>query len=354
MQAEDPIIMRTHAIIFRERGVIAHADVELPEPQPDHLVVETLFTFVSSGTETRVLQGHYGAEGNYPLIPGYACVGRVVQAGPKAAGYRLGDVISFSPCTDPASAPIGIRQQWGGQCSHHLIHANTHPVVLPVGCDPLRFVASQVAAISLRGVRMATPRPGEVAVVIGLGVIGASSAAWLKAAGCRVIGTDLAAARCRRAAAGWVDAAVCGSEPDAEARLLALCAGVGADIVVEASGSVPGAQLAHRLVRCTPTAFYHPDNIDELRWPRLVYQANYLSPVPITPSAWMPGEGAICITPRDRNLDDRRRSVHGIAAGTIDGRALVDRVAPVSEAAQCYRDLLERPDDLFSVAFSWT
>jgi threonine dehydrogenase-like Zn-dependent dehydrogenase len=277
-----------------------------------------------------------------------------VGVGAKANGYRNGDLISFSPSGDEGSAPTGIASHWGGHCSLHLVRSGNFPVVLPAGMDPLRYAATQIAAISLRGVRMAAPKPREVAVVVGQGVIGACSAAWLKAAGCRVIVTDLAPSRCQRAERHWADAAVCGRDADAAERILALCAGVGADIVVEASGSAAGCELAHRFLRCTPVAFYHNDAVDEVAWPRLVYQASYLKTVPITPSAWLPGEGVRCFAPRNRNADDTRRSVQGFVSGAVDGLALIDQVVPAAQAPTIYRTLLDRPDDIFSAVFRWS
>jgi len=45
--------------------------------------VRTHYTLVSSGTELRVLGGHYGAKEKYPVIPGYSVVGEVVAVGPS-------------------------------------------------------------------------------------------------------------------------------------------------------------------------------------------------------------------------------------------------------------------------------
>jgi polar amino acid transport system substrate-binding protein len=54
-------------------------------------------------------------------------------------------------------------------------------------------------AIALQGVRRASPQLGERVCVVGLGLIGQITVQLLKAAGCRVIGLDLEAARVERA-----------------------------------------------------------------------------------------------------------------------------------------------------------
>lgn len=44
---------------------------------------------------------------------------------------------------------------------------------LPAGADPWHYVVTEIAAISWRGVTAAFPAPGETAVVVGQGLIGA-------------------------------------------------------------------------------------------------------------------------------------------------------------------------------------
>jgi threonine dehydrogenase-like Zn-dependent dehydrogenase len=70
-------------------------------------------------------------------------------------------------------------------------------------------------------------------------MIGACSAAFLAAAGCRVAVIDLDEARLERARRVGVASTVRGGQPDTLERALRFTR-TGADIVVEASGSTPG------------------------------------------------------------------------------------------------------------------
>lgn len=344
------------AIVFEQENQVGFGEFELPEMKEDQMLVKTRYTFVSSGTETRVLGGHYGAAGKFPLIPGYAAVGEVVRLGQEVKGYRVGDYLSYNPQTGPA----GIHSQWGGQASCHLVGMADKPVVLPKGADPLDYAASQVAAISLRGVMAAQPQPDECAVVIGQGAIGAFSAGFLVGKGCKVIAVDLAEARLQRSLSYGVHACVNASDPDVAERILAYCDG-GANIVVEASGSKHGAALAHKLIRRTPNNYrdpntYYVNPISGLvgHWPRIVYQANYLDRLSLDPRHDLNSEGVLLLMPGDRGAEDRMNAVEAIRNKLIDPKPYIDRVVPYTEAPQAYEQLRLHPDQVFSVVFDWS
>lgn len=342
-------------ITFTNINEVAIRELELGSCGPEDILVRTHYTMVSTGTELRVLGGHYGAKENYPLIPGYSSVGEVIAVGAEASGFRIGDRVS---CRNPKAVP-GINSQWGGQASVqvHTTSGEDRPVLLPEGGAYLDYVAVEVSAISLRGVTAAAPRPGETAVVLGQGLIGAFSAAWLNARGCRVIVVDLAASRLGRAQL-WAAATVNAGDADTEARIGALCNG-GADIVVEASGSPAGALLAHRLIRRKPQSyskeykvepiqFYHAD------WPRLVMQANYIEPVTINPFSFFPGEGVMILAPKDRGVEDRQLAIEEFRRGTLRATDFAENIVPFTDAPAAYAALRDDKEKGFSLVFDWT
>jgi 2-desacetyl-2-hydroxyethyl bacteriochlorophyllide A dehydrogenase len=342
------------AITYTAINQVEVREYALGEVGPGDIVVRTRYTMVSSGTELRVLGGHYGAKDRYPLVPGYSSVGEVIQVGPEAAGFRVGDLVS---CRNPQALP-GVNAMWGGQASvqAHATTGEDRPVLLPLDANLLDYVAAEVSAISLRGVLAADPKPGETAVVLGQGLIGAFSAAWLNARGCRVIAADLEDGRLKRAEK-WAAATVKVSDADAEARLQALCNG-GADIVVECSGSPKGVLLAHKLVRrkpqnyskdykVEPIQFYHGD------WPRLVMQANYVETVTIDPFGFFPGEGITILAPKDRGVEDRQQAVEQFRRGTLKASDFVQTVAAAGDAAAAYAALRDNKNSNFSLAFDW-
>ncbi|HEY3330690.1 MAG TPA: zinc-binding dehydrogenase [Capsulimonadaceae bacterium] len=342
------------AITFTDVNQIAIGTYTLGEVGATDIVVRAHYTMVSTGTELRVLGGHYGAAGKYPLIPGYSTVGEVIEVGPEAAGFRVGDRVT---CRNPRAVP-GITSYWGGQASIqvHSTLGEDRPVHLPEDGDILDYVTVEISAVSLRGVEAAAPKAGETAIVLGQGLIGAFSAAWLNSRGCRVIVADLAQGRLDRAKR-WSAATVNIKDTDAEARILALCNG-GADIVVESSGSTPGALLAYRLIRrkpqnygkeykVEPIGFYHGD------WARLVMQANYLEPVTIDPFGFVVGEGVTILAPKDRGVEDRQKAVEQYRLGTLKAADFLQNVLPFTDAPTAYPALRDDKEANFSLAFDW-
>lgn len=191
--------MKTKAIVFSKPNEITLGDFELGSCAATDIVVRTLYTMVSSGTELRVLAGHYGAAEKFPLVPGYSVIGEVIAVGDKALGFRIGNLVSGR---NPRPVK-GVNSHWGGQASCHVYPTNGEDrcVLLPDGAKPLDYVIAEISAISLRGVEAAAPKQGETAVVFGQGMIGAFSAAWLHARGCHVIVADLEQGRLDRALA---------------------------------------------------------------------------------------------------------------------------------------------------------
>ena len=70
---------KVKAITYTAVDEVAVREYELGPVGPSDIVVRTRYSMVSSGTELRVLGGHYGAAGHYPIIPGYSSVGEVIE-----------------------------------------------------------------------------------------------------------------------------------------------------------------------------------------------------------------------------------------------------------------------------------
>jgi 2-desacetyl-2-hydroxyethyl bacteriochlorophyllide A dehydrogenase len=342
------------AVVFDAGSKITVQDFDHCPCGPEDVVVKSIYSMVSSGTELRTL-----AETTAPQIPGYSVIGEIVEVGEKVKGYRPGDLISTRNC--PRLVP-GINSPCGGHASFHVIPATgeDRPVLLPPGAKPLDYVVSELGAITIRGVEGANPQPGETCIVVGQGMIGALSAAWFHSRGCKVIVTDVEQRRLDRAMKWGAYASVL-SGPDAKERLLAYV-NRGADIVVEGSGSSPGFLLALQLLRPTPQGFpgstphYRGETIGRLNhsWPRLVLQASYQKDVPMHPHGFFPGEGLTVITPSDRSWEDRARSVENIRQGKIKSADFIDRIISYKEAPAAYAALRDDKNANFSLVFDWS
>ena len=330
------------AIVFTDTNRVDVRDVAVIEPRPDQLVVATRFSMISTGTELRVLGGHYGAAGKYPLVPGYSYIGQVIDVGQGGTGFQVGDWVAGGSDT---GSTRDVTAQWGGHMSAH--HVNTDKVLLlPEGGTPLNYVITEIGAISARGVAFANPQPGETAVVIGQGLIGALSAAQLTAAGCRVTVVDTDVRRLERAKQ-WSAVQINANDPDYVSVIRGQMPQY-ADIVVESAGNNRALTAAFEIIRrdcdwsSTPASF-----------PRLVLQANYVKDISLNFNTMIPGEGLHIFTPMDRRAQDRKKVIELIANGSLRAEWFIDAVLDYRRAPETYAALRDDPGERFSTIFTW-
>lgn len=200
----------------------------LPEPADGEVLVRTLHSGISRGTETLVFRGEVPAsehqrmrapfqQGDFPwpLTYGYSSVG-VVEQGPPALRGRA--VFCLHPHQDRYVVPA----------------AAVHP--LPEDVPPGRAVLAANLETAVNALWDGAPRVGDRIAVVGGGAVGLL-VAWLagRMPGCRVQLVDLQPARAALAQRLGVGFAL----PDD--------ASGDADLVIHASGQGAGLQTALRL-----------------------------------------------------------------------------------------------------------
>jgi predicted dehydrogenase/threonine dehydrogenase-like Zn-dependent dehydrogenase len=199
-------------------------DVPTPRVPQGHLLIRTLNTLVSTGTERMLVE--FG-KANYlnkarqqpdkvkqvldkvktdglaptikavrtkleqPLPMGYSNVGVVLEVGAGVTEFSIGDrVVSNGKHAEVVAVPKNL-------CAK-----------IPAGVSDEAAAFTVVGAIALQGVRLAQPTLGEGFVVTGLGLIGLVAVQLLKTNGCRVLGIDIDTAKielARRMGAETVD-----------------------------------------------------------------------------------------------------------------------------------------------------
>lgn len=140
----------------------------MAEPAPDQLLVRSICSAISAGTEMLVYRGQLpdqmsldaslaslASQASYPLQYGYACVGEVISAGKDVAGNWLGKrVFSFQP-----------------HVSHFTATAD-QLILVPDDVDSQAavFLPNMETAVNL--VQDGAPVVGERVVVLGQGIVG--------------------------------------------------------------------------------------------------------------------------------------------------------------------------------------
>lgn len=235
----------------RKTGKPFVADVPVPALQQGRVLVRTVASLISAGTERAAVESiskglvhearqrpdlvkavvaKVKADGLRNTVAavrdkiaasqalGYSAAGLVIQVADDLDEFKVGDRVAcagigFASHAEVISVP-------GNLCVH-----------LP---DSLSFeegAFGTLGAIALQGLRLVQPTLGESVVVIGLGLVGQLTVQLLKANGCRVFGLDLDSQRVKLALELGADEAGL-SNQDAVSAIEAWTHGYGADAVI--------------------------------------------------------------------------------------------------------------------------
>lgn len=119
--------MDTIAVVMSRPGQLETSRVELTPPTDADVVVDMLFTGISTGTERLLYTGRmpdFPGLG-YPLVPGYEAVGRVAEAGPGSQ-RSAGDLVFVPGATCFKDA----RGLFGG-AAHRVVVPGPRTIALP-------------------------------------------------------------------------------------------------------------------------------------------------------------------------------------------------------------------------------
>jgi 2-desacetyl-2-hydroxyethyl bacteriochlorophyllide A dehydrogenase len=243
--------LMTKALYFIEPRRVEVREEVLSEPGPGDVVIETLASGISAGTEMNVYRGLapqwrkrqdrktglfvVGEEPDwsYPSRYGYASVGRILECGSEVRNFQPGELVfAFSPHGDYAVVP-----------AERAVPLGTLLAEPEVGI----FFANLSTAYN--GVLDAHPPLGATVVVIGLGVIGQLVIQLVSRTGPgQLIAADVID---NRRALGRLHGATQVIDPSREKlaeSVRELTNGRGADVVIEASGSANAFNEAIRTV----------------------------------------------------------------------------------------------------------
>jgi 2-desacetyl-2-hydroxyethyl bacteriochlorophyllide A dehydrogenase len=328
------------AVVFPEPNSVEIRTMSLPEVGPGQMGVRTVFSGISQGTERWAFTGRYGHfdvdyGAYYPCSPGYQAAGVVEELGPGVEDLAVGDHV-FAPgtrFTDPG-------HKYPGPCaashSGYLVVDRAAVTRLDPGVDLATAALYHMAGVSRHGVRLTKIQPGEVVVVIGLGMIGQMSAQAARRAGARVIATDLIPLRVQAASKHSADRVVDASSESLE-DVVRQETSDGADVVVDTTGDhrIFGRCLGliHREGRIAMQGYY-PDPIEIDFHPTHIQR-----PTVIFPCGW----------------DDERNGelAEDMATGRIAIEPLITHRIPFREARSAYDLVLEHPAESIAMVFDW-
>ncbi|MCQ8773541.1 bi-domain-containing oxidoreductase [Streptomyces telluris] len=362
-------------------GELAVLDVPVPGCKPGGVLVRTAYSLISTGTELmKVSEAGMSMLGKARSRPDQvAKVMQSVATNGVPATYRkvMGKLDSYTPlgyslCGVVEQVGTGIDDVKVGDLvacagNEHALHAELNWVPknlyarVPDGLAPRHAAFGTVGSIAMQGVRRGEPQLGDVALVIGLGLIGQLVVQLLAASGVRVVGADPDPVRCELAER--LGAAACGDPASAavEAAVAELTGGHGVDQVYLAAGGGTNqpVELAARLSRdrgrvvdigkCRldlPWNAYYEKELD-VRFSRSYGPGRY------DPEYELDGRdypiGYVRWTER-RNL---ACFLDLVARGRVDVEPLVSHVADFDDAVETYRRLKDGELKAVAVLFRY-
>ncbi|MFQ5658410.1 MAG: bi-domain-containing oxidoreductase [Candidatus Methylomirabilales bacterium] len=224
-----PPSMRTNGVIVRVAYSLISSGTEASTEGPANragrlgqarmLARKVLTKITEEGLRATVEAVKKNAGSTSPLNPlGYSAAGTVVEVAKGLGDLRPRDRVACAGT---------------GYASHQeLIFVPKHLLArVPEGVPLMSAAFSTLGSIALHGVRQAQVQLGEAVLVIGLGLVGQLSVQILKAAGCRVIGSDFRSDRVELARGLGLDQGLTPG-PELVAEIQRSTRGIGADAVL--------------------------------------------------------------------------------------------------------------------------
>jgi 2-desacetyl-2-hydroxyethyl bacteriochlorophyllide A dehydrogenase len=346
---------RNPVIVFPEPGKAIITELDIPAPGPGEVLIKTLRTMVSIGTEMTAFCGKFPKGTNWekffscPYYPGYNNIGIVVKTGPgvdksfigrklatgnRHAAYVTENVAASMTADDlKAAGKIGFFE-------------------VPENLNDDHAVFFTIPEIVMNGIRSSGIKWGECAVVFGLGLLGQFAARFCRMSGAApVFAVDISA---DRLAYLPQDPAVIGINP-AEKEVLEVVKkhnhGRLADVIFEVTGNavllekeLPVLREKGRLLLLSsPKEKVAFDFQDYCAWPSYTIIGCHNFSHPAHPQADNPWT----IKRHVELFFDL------IGRNELDMENLISRRADYFSAPQVYNDLLQNRSKDMGIIFNW-
>jgi (R,R)-butanediol dehydrogenase/meso-butanediol dehydrogenase/diacetyl reductase len=254
------------AAVFYGQHDLRIEDVAVPEPTARELLLEVHAVGICGtdagewehGPAIYAVPGPHPVTGHEgPLIPGHELSGRVVAVGAGAPSFEAGAIVACGagfvhsddarvragkPNLSSGYATVGL-QRHGGLAQYVAVPAEICLDVRPHGLGEDAAALAQPMAIAVHSLRKGRPQPGEHAIVIGAGGIGAFLIYAGVDLGLRVTVADLSSERLEIAHALGAETTI-GSDEVADLPVALAARGIEPSLVYEVTGTDSGLRSA--------------------------------------------------------------------------------------------------------------
>src|SRR6516165_4693658 len=324
--------------------------VDLPEPAP--APGEVLVRVAACGICGSDVHGYDGSTGRRipPIVMGHEAAGTVAACGEGVTGVAKGDRVTFdstvycgscAPCRRGDVNLCDHRQVLGVSCTEYrrpgafaeYVAVPAHVVYrLPDNLSFEEAAMLEALSVALHAVSLAPTEPGDTALVVGAGMIGALLVQLLSIVACsRIFVADLDQSRLDLAQkAGATDLIAAGTDP-VEA-VLQHTSGRGVDLAMEAVGRTETVRASIESVRKGGTVVLVGNVTPEVALP--------LQKV-VTRQIRLQGSCA--------SAGEYPRAIELLASGGIAVRPLITDVATLDQGPQRFARLYAREPHLMKV-----
>ncbi len=324
--------MRKVGIEYPSRGKMHFIELgDPPEPRSTQILIGTVYSGITNGTERHSLMGEHGWKGFFPSSHGYQHVGVVEAVGDLVKDFRVGDWVYYGQyvghkgwhiqdvyCAGPSSDGL------------HLV------LPLPEDVDRQMCALLGVAGVAMRGVRRFRVKGPQKVWVAGVGPIGQFAAQSARAFGAHVTVSDVNASRLSVAKELGADRVINVSEEGSEE---AIKEDGPYDCIIDACGVEPlllDIQRMGVLARRGVIGLLAVRSETRFYWGML-----------------HPTEASIEVSCHF-SLDDLKALLQFVKRGIIRIEPLVSHRVPIEQAPQIYATLRDKPGELLGVIFDWS
>jgi L-iditol 2-dehydrogenase len=337
------------ALLLKDYKQLEIVDMPVPEPGPDEVLVRVRACGIC-GSDVHGFDGSTGRR-IPPLVMGHEAAGEIASVGTQVRGFQEGDRVTFDStiycgrCFYCVRGEVNLcdnRQVLGvspGEYRRHGAFAEFVAVparivyLLPDNLNFEQAALIEAASVAVHAVNLTPRQLGDVAVVVGAGMIGVLTIQALRAAGCaRVIAVDIEESRLQMAAASGATDLVNASGSDAAAEIRRMTGGRGAALALECVGASSPVRTAIDSVRKGGAVTLVGNVAPEVNLP---LQSVVTRQIRLQGSCASSGEYPAVI--------------ELMSKGAICVDSLISAVAPLKEGPQWFDRLYRREGNLFKV-----
>ena len=307
------------------------AEVETPEPGPGQVLIRSVRSLISPGSElNRVRRLPGDADDKWPNLDlGYACAGEIIELGEGVEDFEVGDRV----------AAVQHHQEYVVSDTNPDVSRTTIPLRDDIGWDAAPFVIWGRSCYNWT--RTADIQIGETVAIMGLGLVGLLMTMWVRLRGPgQIIGIDLFEKRLELAKKISADHTINASETDSVEAVQELTGGTGADVTVHcvAGAAVKSFEDSQQMTRAGG---------------RVVLLGIHSEPLTILRHEFLNKQLVGGSIGYDYDGKYHRIGVDLIATGRLPVLDIVTHNVPFTEGPAIYEMLNFRPEEAGAVLFRW-